>query len=549
MVSEESRILRRKIIALTLSFSLLPLLCLGASIYYQYRQAYKENVIESIRSRVQNRSSHLQTFLDERIAQLTNIAQTHPLDSLRDEGYLNVIFQALLSNSDTFVDLGIIDRDGSHLAYVGPYATKLKTANYQQEKWFHETMLAGVFVSDVMLGFREVPHIFIAIRRIEGEKTWILRATINSEIIERIVQRGQIGKNGDAFVINRDNVLQTTPRFAGKLLQRPAAPDFSSNRSTDVEEVRYDGTAMLFATSTLTCPKWTLVVREDLQENLMPLLHARNLEFAIMAAGIMVIICGTVLAARSITNALALMEREKARREDLAVQSSKMAALGKMAAGIAHEINNPLQVIRELLGLMKDYLGDGAPSEEDLQRFGENIRKVERQVERCKDITHRMLRFGKRLEPQREHCDLNSVLSETIGFLAEEAGQRDIDIQTRYGEDLPRITIDATNLQQALLNIVDNAIDAIDRSGQIRVETGWEEGKGRVFIRIADTGCGIPAELLSKIFDPFYTTKDPKQGIGLGLSVTYRIIEQLNGTISVESEQGRGTTFTISLPC
>jgi two-component system NtrC family sensor kinase len=534
---------------LTLSFSLFPLLCLGTSIYYQYRQAYKENVIESIRSRVQNRGSHLQTFMDERIAQLTSIAQTHSRHSLQSETYLNVILQALLSHSDTFVDLGIIDQDGSHVAYVGPYAAKLKTVNYSQEKWFRETMLAGVFVSDVMLGFREVPHIFIAIRRTEGEKTWILRATINSETIERIVQRGQIGKNGDAFVINRDNVLQTTPRFAGKLLQAPAAPDFSSSRSTDVQEVRYDGTAMLFATSPLSTPKWVLVVREDLQENLMPLLHARHLEFVIMAAGILLIIAGTVLAARSITNTMAGMESEKDRREDLAVQSSKMAALGKMAAGIAHEINNPLQVIKELLGLMKDYLGDGKPSEEDLRQFGENIRKVERQLERCKDITHRMLRFGRRMEPQSESCDLNSVLSETIGFLVGEAEQRDIDIQTRYGEDLPRLTIDVTNLQQALLNILDNAIDAIDRSGQIQVETGWQKESGRVFIRIKDTGCGIPGAMLPRIFDPFYTTKSPKQGIGLGLSVSYRIVEQLNGTISVESKEGQGTTFTVLLPC
>ena len=364
------------------------------------------------------------------------------------------------------------------------------------------------------------------------------------------MHRAQLGKNGDAFVINRRNILQTTPRFSGNLLESPEAPDFSSEVFTDVQEVDYKGTATLFATSELNFPKWVLVAREDLQEDMLPLLHARRSEILIILAGIFMIVAGTVLTSRWITNALARVEEEKARSEDLAVQSNKMAALGKMAAGIAHEINNPLQVMKELTGSMSDMLEFSTVIDaKDMVKLKGNITKMERQLDRCRDITHKMLRFGRRMEPRQEFCDVNLVLAEAVSFLADEAQHRDIRIQTDYGEELPRITTDVPQLQQAFLNIIDNAIDAVGRSGAITVRTGMEKRDNcQVIIKISDTGCGIAKEVLPNIFDPFYTTKGPKEGIGLGLSVSYKIIEQLNGKIEVESVKGKGTTFTICLP-
>jgi two-component system NtrC family sensor kinase len=551
MISGSFQKLRTKIILMTLLFSIVPLLCLGASIYLQYRQAYRENVIESLRARVQNRSSHLETFLNERIAQLITVARVLSIDGLKEEAFLNTVFQALQSHSKSFIDLGVIDQDGTHLAYVGPYAEQLKTANYSREQWFHEVISSGFYVSDVMLGFRKVPHIFLAVTRVEGNRTWILRATISSDIVEQIVHRAQLGKNGDAFVINRKNILQTTPRFSGKLLESPAAPDFSSEVLANVQELNYKGTATLFATSELTLPRWVLVAREDLQEDMLPLLHARRSEILIILAGILMIVAGTVLTSRSITNALERVEEEKARSEDLAVQSNKMAALGKMAAGVAHEINNPLQVMKELTGLMSDDLLAlrTVIDDKELEKLRGDITKMERQLDRCGDITHKMLRFGRGMEPRQEFCDVNLVLAEAISFLADEAQHRDIRIQTDYGEDLPRITTDVPQLQQAFLNIIDNAIDAVGRSGAITVRSSLEKrDTGQVIVKISDTGCGIPKEMLPRIFDPFHTTKGPKEGIGLGLSVSYKIIEQLNGKIEVESVKGKGTTFTICLP-
>ena len=132
--------------------------------------------------------------------------------------------------------------------------------------------------------------------------------------------------------------------------------------------------------------------------------------------------------------------------------------------------------------------------------------------------------------------------------MADEAQHRNIAIKKDYDEKLPPITTDMTRLQQALLNIFDNAIDAIGNTGTILIATAYDEAKGRIAIKIGDTGPGIPKETLSRIFDPFYTTKSPKEGVGLGLSVSYGIVEQLGGSIGVESEEHKGATFTIHLP-
>jgi two-component system NtrC family sensor kinase len=542
--------LRLKIEIMTLCFSLIPLFALGVTVYYQFSLAYNNKMMESLRTLAQNRRSAIELFFDERVAQLITVAHTTSLERLIDEEFLAKILHVMQSRSQSFLDLGVIDSQGTHLAYVGPHYEKLKGVNYAHEDWFEAVMSSGVYVSDVFLGFRKIPHFIIAVTRVQGNKTWILRATINSEIIDGIVRAAQLGKKGDAFIINRSNILQTAPRFSGKLLERPNTPDFSPTAETTVEQVRQAGQEALYAAIQILNPKWVMVIKEDPEEQLAPLFGARYIQGLILAAGVLLVVTGTILTTRSITNELIRVAEEKAKSDDLLVQSSKMAALGKMAAGVAHEINNPLQIIGDQAGWMKDLLAEedlaGSPN---LREFQECLRKIERHVDRCRTITHRLLRFGRRMEPTQDMVDINQLLSETITFLENEAHFRDIAIRTSYEETLPRITTDAAQLQQAFLNIIDNALDAIGKSGMITIRTGFESGApGRVLIEISDTGPGIPKELVGKIFDPFFTTKKANEGTGLGLSISYSIIEKLGGQITVASEATRGTTFTIRLP-
>jgi two-component system NtrC family sensor kinase len=292
-----------------------------------------------------------------------------------------------------------------------------------------------------------------------------------------------------------------------------------------------------------------LIIKEDPTEQLTPLLRARFTTLAICGVGVLVIILGAVFSTRAMMQELIRMERKKAASEDLAMQSSKMAALGKMAAGIAHEINNPLAVIGEKAGWLKDLLRTEDISQSpNYEEFSDTVAKIEQHVVRAKTVTHRLLGFARRMEPVSEKVNINSVLNESIDFLENEARYRSIDIQTDFVQELPMTSSDPAQLQQVFLNIINNAIDAIGKDGEIMIKTKYIAKNNEIAIEISDNGPGIPKEMLNKIFDPFFTTKEVGKGTGLGLSISYGIIEKLGGRIIVASEVGQGTTFTIYLP-
>jgi two-component system, NtrC family, sensor kinase len=537
------------IILATLSFAVVPLFILGGVIYHQFSVSYTAKIMDNMKTLAENRASSIDLFLEERISQLTALANTHSVQQLQNEDYLNRIFNIIQTRSKSFLDLGVIDAEGNHLAYVGPYYSTLKPVNYKDAAWFHEVMATGVHVSDVFLGFRQVPHFIIAVMVREKNQSWILRATIDSDIIDHIVRAAWIGKKGDAFIINRENVLQTTPRFGGKVMEPPKAPDFAQATAATVEEMDWRGETFLYATSIVKLKKWILVIREAPTEQLTPLLQARFLAVLIGLGGVLLIVIGAYFTTRAMMKELQRMDRKQAASDEMAIQSSKMAALGKMAAGIAHEINNPLAVIGEKAGWMKDLLGmEDVAGSENFQELADAVNKIEYHVVRAKTVTHRLLGFARRMEPMEERVNINDILNESIDFLENDARYRNIDIQKNYAPDLPLTTTDQAQLQQVFLNIINNAIDAIGKDGEITINTRPIKQNNQISIEVSDTGPGIPKEVLQKIFDPFFTTKEVGKGTGLGLSISYSIIEKLGGRIMVASEEGQGTTFTIYLP-
>src|SRR4030042_1205970 len=300
------------IVLITLSFSVIPLFVLGFVIYHQFSVSYSAKITESLKTLADNRVGAVDLFFDERISQLTTLANTSSLDRLRNEDYLNRVFNIIQTRSKSFIDLGVIDEEGNHLAYVGPYYNILKGVNYKNEEWFNAVMGSGIYISDIFMGFRKFPHFIIAVLVREKNNIWILRATINSDIIESIVHAAQGGKGGDAFIINRNNMLQTTTRFSGTLLSTPKAPDFAAVTGTTVEEMPYQGEANLYATSVIKNKKWILVIREDPKEQLTPLLRARFITILISGAGVLLIILGAVFTTRSMMKELIRMDRTKA---------------------------------------------------------------------------------------------------------------------------------------------------------------------------------------------------------------------------------------------
>ena len=210
--------LQWKIILLTMLVTFTPLFLLGIIMYRQFAGLYTEKVREQIQVRAIAQAEALDLFLKERTAILGTIAETHTFQSIVTEENLARKLAVMNLWAGAFVDLGVIDATGQQLAYVGPY--DLRGRNYGEQPWFAEVMSKGVYISDVYPGFRKVPHFIIAVRRQENQRTYILRATIDSEIFGRIVQGAMIGKTGDAFLVNEEGVVQTRPRFGAGILEK-----------------------------------------------------------------------------------------------------------------------------------------------------------------------------------------------------------------------------------------------------------------------------------------------------------------------------------------
>jgi two-component system NtrC family sensor kinase len=224
------------------------------------------------------------------------------------------------------------------------------------------------------------------------------------------------------------------------------------------------------------------------------------------------------------------------------VQSNKLASLGRLAAGVAHEINNPLTGILTYSTYLLNHLDNNQETKEDIE-------VIVRETRRCGEIVKRLLEFARQSPPHKTFVDINNILNRAISIVNNQLSIRNISVHKNLEENLPEFKADANQLHQIFINLLLNAADAIDSQGgeisiSIKLVKKVEEF---IEIKVSDTGCGIPHKNISKIFDPFYTTKGHK-GTGLGLAVVWGIIEQHNGTISVESEVGKGTVFTIHLP-
>jgi two-component system NtrC family sensor kinase len=225
--------------------------------------------------------------------------------------------------------------------------------------------------------------------------------------------------------------------------------------------------------------------------------------------------------------------------------SQKLSSIGRLAAGVAHEINNPLAIINEKAGLMRDIM-ELRPDFPEKEKFSKQIESILRSVDRCRGITHRMLGFAKRMDVKIEILDLNAVLEETLGFLEREAQYRNVELRRELSKNLPNIATDHGQIQQVFLNILNNALAAVPDGGRI-VLSSWNVDDHYVAISIEDNGCGMSEETAKNMFEPFFTTKKEK-GTGLGMSITYGIVKRLGGEIKVKSKLNEGTTMTILLP-
>ena len=232
------------------------------------------------------------------------------------------------------------------------------------------------------------------------------------------------------------------------------------------------------------------------------------------------------------------------------LQSERMAAVGRLASGVAHEINNPLAIVSGITGFLGELVEDERDVDETeiLQELIEALPKIEKQIERGRDITHRLLRFARKPEMPIEHADANTVLKEILPFFEKECRLAGINIHRDYQRGLPKIAVDETQLQEILMNLTKNAMDALTSKGGGNIWLKANEEAGKVVLTVCDDGPGIDDAIRDRLFDPFASTKSIEQGTGLGLAVCYAIVKRCDGEIRVFSGPDGGACFKVFLP-
>ncbi len=532
-------------VILTTLVAITPLIVMTLVHYHQYRKAVQTELIYPLSRLVSNTRLGIESVIKERRAALKLVVNEKSLEELMDPDGLKKTFNNLRETFGGFVDLGLIDAEGNQFFYVGPY--HLEGVNYQDQQWFHEVQLRSVYVSEVFMGHRNFPHFVIAVKHERPEGGFhVLRATIDQQLLIQQIQALDLGPSSDYFLINRAGILQTDSRFHGKILGQCSLPVPNySPQAEIVSDYQKDGESLLLGYAYIADTPFILVTTQNQQELLKNWMALRNDPIWFLIGSCVLIILVVLGSSTYMVNRIRISDEHRAKLFHNIEYTNKMASIGRLAASVAHEINNPLAIINEKAGLLKD-MATFKEGFADKEKVLELVDSILNSVERCSTVTHRLLGFAKRMDVQSELIDLGHLLREVLGFLGKEAEHRNISIHFDLPDPAPTIESDRGQLQQVFLNIINNAFAAVDDGGWIRIAVE-ERGFNKIAVIICDNGSGISKEDMKRIFEPFFSTKG-RFGTGLGLSITKDIVEKLGGEIGVESELGEGTCFTVILP-
>ncbi len=525
--------------------------------YYNFTASLESATISSMKRIVEDHRQMIESFLNERSGDLKYVLDSYPFAVLMRTENLQKVFENLRNVSPAFVDLGIFNADGLHVAYVGPF--QLTGRSYGQSPWFQEVIKKGYYISDVFLGYRQIPHFIIAVAKEDSDQRWVIRATIDTHRFNELVKSVRIGKTGEAYLLDADGIFQTERRSGGVLMQKDAdrykygvAHDgIKTFIETDVQ-----GQTHLYATTWLKDKSWLLVVRQEKNDAFKFLRKTAYVVVLISILGGTAIIAIAFYLTGWIVRRMQRMDAEKDQLGEQLIRAGRLAEIGEMAAGFAHEINNPLQIIKSEHALVSMILADLKEKDllkesEDVAEMEDSIHQIKHQVDRCAEITQAILKFGRKTEPVIKDIDLHAFIPEVIAMVAKKASVHGIHVEQHISDALSPIHADPGQLQQVVVNLLNNAIDAIiarhgAAGGELRIEA--ESDTDQVEIRVRDNGIGISPENMKKIFTPFFTTKPVGKGTGLGLSMCYGIVDKMGGKMSVSSQPNSGTTFTIRIP-
>jgi two-component system, NtrC family, sensor kinase len=531
---------------LTAGAALAPVFFLAAIDYQVTQRAIESENMLRLTRLVSNARRTMSFFLVERRSALGFLARDNSFETLSDPSRLSDILRNLQESFGGFTDLGLIDESGRQLAYIGPY--DLASADYSDQRWFEEVKTRGSYTSDVFLGFRRSPHMVLAVyREADDGRGFVLRATIETQDIHQKLLQVETGSVCDLFIINQEGVLQTSSHGYGGILEQFSLPVPERADSTRILETRdRKGETLYIGYAYIQETPFILMALKNKTEMMRPWFKARWQITSYLLISVAVILLVVLAVATYLVSRIHAADQRRVATLHQVEYTNKLASIGRLAAGVAHEINNPLAIINEKAGLMMDLLRP-EPEGPLRTRLMEQTEAISSSVKRCATITRRLLGFARRMDVSLEKVDLREVIESVLSFLRNEAQYRSINIDIRIDPAIPEFCSDRGKLQQVFLNLINNAFAALEDGGNVvfRAERKTEDS---IVVSVIDDGCGIAPEDLKRVFEPFFSTRTKHGGTGLGLSITYGLVQEIGGSIEVTSRVGEGTRFDITLP-
>ncbi len=544
--------LTRNMLLTIIIAAVLPMIVVSSIILYQFDISYHEKVYAHLEELVLKHKQNIDNFLKEKLGDIRLLAMTFSFEELSNEDFLGDRLEALQQiYGPVFVDLGVVNAQGIQVAYAGPF--KLGKALYSTAGWFRETIKGKNVISDVFLGLRGLPHFIVAVKENHNEESWILRATIDFVAFNNLVENIRIGETGFAYILNSKGELQTKTLIKEIPHEGPCADFVESGgkikgKTRILERTNEFGEEELYVTACLKDGDWLLIFRQRASDAFSELYRTVRLAIAFMLLGVLGIVTTGYFLSRRMVSRIAQSDQEKEMITEQVVETGKLASVGELAAGIAHEINNPVAIMVEEAGWIEDLLEEEDFKDgENLSEFQRALQQIRTQGKRCKEITHKLLSFARKTDSRIQDVQMNDLVEELIALSAQRAKFANVDINVNLQENLPTLHVSQTELQQVFLNLINNALDAMEKTGGA-LDISTQLKGDYIVVQVADNGPGIPAANIVRIFDPFFTTKPVGKGTGLGLSICYGIIKKMGGDIIVKSTMEIGTTFHVKIP-
>ncbi len=546
---------KMQLIAALVLISSVPLVLFAIIIYEKLEELVRGKAVSHIESIVLQNAFALDQFRKERIHDLNLLAETVEGASRTTQ---TAHFMRLRKEQSIYRHLFLAGLDGMVLLETGTFS--LPNKHVGEEKWFARAVKGEPFLGDVEFRSPGARDLLVAVPVITrgGAITGVIGSIVDFQGIAEAITNAGIGKTGEIYILNKNGVFLTNTRVGENRPGERLIPERFTTYFTEVgphEYIDYRGIRVVRAYRRLAGLDWLLVGEQDSSEVLSDVTSLRMLfaGFAVLLI-ILVVLTGSHVSARMVR----LLKTAYEHNKDLelqVIQKEKLASMGLLTAGIAHELNTPLSSALLYTQMMKEDLGNAGASYE--KPFRERLDVIEEEIKRGSRIIRNLLDFSRQSRPESAVTDINDILDKLLDISAKLCLDRGITITRDLDEGIPLVKGNPGILHQVFMNIVANAVEAMDNGGNLSVSTRFMQALHRVVVDIQDTGPGIPEEFLGDVFDPFFTTKQSEEGTGLGLAISYSMVKKMGGNIRVTSScrdkmkdlcSSTGTTFAVELP-